>query len=87
MPDGQFAGGLGDLMVLTLANILNTPITLFTSIENMPLLCVTPTTQAADTTHFLPICTQTLMRKVTDVLVSGNPRISRMGVLKNKCAR
>ena len=30
MPDGEFAGDLGDLMMLTLANILNTPITLFT---------------------------------------------------------
>lgn len=50
MSDGEFTGDLGDLMVLTSSNLLNTQTTLFTSIANMPLLCVTPTMQAADTT-------------------------------------
>lgn len=47
---GQFSGDLGDLMVLTLANILNTPITLLTSVVNMPLLCILPIQQASDST-------------------------------------
>ena len=47
---GEFAGDLGDLMVLTLANILNTPITLLTSVINMPVLCILPIQQASDST-------------------------------------
>ena len=39
---GQFGGELGDLMVVTLSNILNYPIAIFTSVANMPLLCITP---------------------------------------------
>lgn len=39
---GHFTGDAGDLMVLTLANILGTPITLFTSLQNMPVICVMP---------------------------------------------
>ena len=39
---GQFSGDLGDLMVLTLANILHMPITVFTSVANMPVICITP---------------------------------------------
>ena len=31
-------------MILTLANVLHIPITVFTSISNMPVLCVLPTT-------------------------------------------
>ena len=33
---------VGDLMAVTLANILNHPIVIFTSSPNMPLLCLTP---------------------------------------------
>ena len=43
LADGEFSGDIGDLMVLTLANILGIPLTIFTSVENMPVLCVTPT--------------------------------------------
>ena len=43
LQDGYFSGDAGDLMVLTLANILLIPVTIFTSIENMPVLCVLPT--------------------------------------------
>ena len=39
-----FAGDAGDLMILTLANVLHMAITVFTSIENMPVLCILPTT-------------------------------------------
>lgn len=42
LESGHFEGELGDLMVLTLANVLNIPIVLFTSVPNMPVLCVTP---------------------------------------------
>ena len=45
---GQFTGDLGDLMVLTLANVLHMPITIFTSVVNMPVVCITPTMQVAD---------------------------------------
>ena len=39
---GEFGGDLGDLMVVTLANILNHPIVIFSSAPNMPLICLTP---------------------------------------------
>ncbi len=39
LADGEFSGDIVDLMVLTLSNILVIPIT---SVENMPVLCVTP---------------------------------------------
>lgn len=45
---GQFTGDLGDLMVLTLVNVLHMPITIFTSVVNMPVICITPTMQVAD---------------------------------------
>ena len=35
-------------MVLTLANVLHMPITIFTSVVNMPVICITPTMQVAD---------------------------------------
>ena len=49
LQDGHFAGDAGDLMVLTLANVLGLPITIFTSIHNMPVLCVMPTSQTITT--------------------------------------
>ena len=39
---GEFAGNLGDLMVVTLSNILHVPIVLFTTITNLPVVCITP---------------------------------------------
>ena len=39
---GQFGGELGDLIVVTLANVLQHPIIVFTSVSNMPVLCFTP---------------------------------------------
>ena len=44
LQSGHYTGDLGDLMILTLANVLHIPITVFTSISNMPVLCVLPTT-------------------------------------------
>lgn len=38
-------------MVLTLANVLQIPITIFTSIPNMPVFCIMPTTQTATSTQ------------------------------------
>ena len=40
---GQFSGDVGDLMLMTLSNVLSMPITLFTSVPNMPTLCIIPT--------------------------------------------
>ena len=40
---GEFSGDLGDLVVTALSNVLHSPIILFTSIDNLPLLVVTPT--------------------------------------------
>ena len=51
LASGIFEGDLGDLMVLTIANILHCPITLFTSINDMPIICITPTVETMDTTH------------------------------------
>lgn len=46
---GEFAGNLGDLMVVTLSNILHTPIAILISIPNLPLICITPVTQVEST--------------------------------------
>ena len=51
LQSGQYTGDLGDLMVLTLANMLNIPITVFTSVNNMPVLCIMPTTQSVLSTQ------------------------------------
>ena len=42
LQSGHFSVNVGDLMV---ANILQMPITIFTSVPNMPILCIMPTTQ------------------------------------------
>ena len=42
MQSGQFTGEVGDLMVFTLSNILQSPIAIFTSIPNLPVICITP---------------------------------------------
>ena len=39
---GEFAGDLGDLIVVTLANILHLPIAVFTNIPNLSILCIVP---------------------------------------------
>lgn len=39
---GTFAGDIGDLVVRALANVLKIPIVVFTSVENMPTIVVTP---------------------------------------------
>ncbi len=46
---GEFAGNLGDLMVVTLSNVLHIPIAIFTSIPNLPIICITPVTQVEST--------------------------------------
>lgn len=51
LQDGHFAGDAGDLMVLTLANVLSMSIPVFTSIQNMPVICVMPTSQTITTTE------------------------------------
>ena len=51
LQSGHFAGCVGDLMVLTLANVLQMPITILTSVPNMPLLCIMPTMQSTLTTQ------------------------------------
>ena len=42
MASGVFAGQLGDLMVIILANIISHPIVILTSVPNMPVLCISP---------------------------------------------
>ena len=49
LQDGYFTSDAGDLMVLTLSNVLQIPITIFTSIHNMPIICVLPTSGATIT--------------------------------------
>ena len=56
LQSGTFSGELGDLMVLTLANILQMPITIFTSIEQMPILCVMPKISIVTTTPIFLLC-------------------------------
>ncbi len=51
LQSGHYSGCAGDLMVLTLANILQMPITIFTSVSNMPLVCVMPTSLTMLTTQ------------------------------------
>ena len=49
LQSGCFSGNVGDLMVLTISNVLLMPITIFTSIPNMPVLCIMPTTEITGT--------------------------------------
>lgn len=46
---GEFAGNLGDLMVVTLSNVLHLPIMIFTTITNLPVICITPVTNIEST--------------------------------------
>lgn len=46
---GEFGGSLGDLMVMTIANIIKMPLLLFTNVENMPIMVITPSLTVADT--------------------------------------
>ena len=54
----HFSWYLGDLIVLTLASILQIPITVFTTVQNMPLLCIMPTTQITSITPIFLTYTQ-----------------------------
>ena len=49
LDSGEFDGDLGDLMVLTLSNILHVPITIFSNIPNLGLVCISPTTDVHST--------------------------------------
>ena len=40
--NGEFAGDLGELMVMTVANILHIPLLIITNIQNMPVLVMSP---------------------------------------------
>jgi len=46
---GEFAGELGDLMVMIIANIIRLPLLLFTNVENIPILVITPSLSIAET--------------------------------------
>ena len=46
---GEFGGALGDLMVMTIANIIRMPLLLFTNVGNMPIMVITPSLTVADT--------------------------------------
>lgn len=45
---GEFAGDVGDLVIAALSNVLHSPIVLFTSIVNMPILVLTPSHEPMD---------------------------------------
>ena len=51
LQNGVYAGDTGDLMVLTLSNILRLPITIVTSVQNMPVVCVMPTSSSVISTQ------------------------------------
>ena len=84
LQDGQSLGDAGDLMVLTLANVLGMPITVFTSVQNMPVLCIMPTSQSvaieqplflAFTQHgaghydaVIPISASQMLQPTTDIV-------------------
>ena len=42
---GVFGGALGDAMPLALSNVLQLPIVIFTSIENFPVIAISPRQQ------------------------------------------
>ena len=44
LQSGYFMGELGNTMPLALSNVLSTPLMLFTSMETMPVLLITPST-------------------------------------------
>ena len=49
---GHFMGGLGNLMPLAMANILGSPLIIFSSLETMPVILITPaSTTALPTIH------------------------------------
>ena len=54
LDDTHFSGAAGDLMVLTLANVLQLPINIFMSVSNMPLVCILPTNNSLISTS--PLC-------------------------------
>ena len=53
LDDTQFSGSAGDLMVLTLANVLQIPMNIFMSVSNMPLVCILPTNNSLISTSSL----------------------------------
>ena len=85
LQNGHYTRDVGDLMVLTLANVLNIPITVFTSVINMPVLCVMPTTQCVISTQPLFLAfTQTgpgHYDAVIETTRTSNPTAKK----RNKC--
>ena len=47
--NGEFAGELGDLMVMAIVNILRIPLLVVTNIQNMPVLLTTPSLSVSET--------------------------------------
>ena len=54
LDSSQFSGNAGDLMAFPIANVLQLPITIFTSAQNMPIICILPTTTSLISTK--PLC-------------------------------
>ena len=42
LDNGEFTGELGDLVIAALSNVLQSPIVVFTSIQYLPVLVITP---------------------------------------------
>lgn len=43
LKDGEFMGEIGNLVIKELCNVLQTPISLFTSVKGLPIIVSTPT--------------------------------------------
>ena len=48
---GQFSGEVGDLVLTAMCNVLKTPIVVFSSISDVPVIVITPTTGTATTSE------------------------------------
>ena len=46
LDDAHFSGSAGDLMALSIANVIQMPLTIFSPAQNMPLICIMPTTSS-----------------------------------------
>lgn len=81
---GTFAGDIGDLVVRALANALKVPIVVFTSVENMPTIVVTPPNVVTENVQPLHLATM-LMGLATMMLLFGSHQIrSQSSYLKKE---
>lgn len=88
LQSGQFSGDVGDLMLLTIANVLSIPVTVFTSVQNLPLLCVMPTSDLVISPQPLFVAyTQNGPGHYDAVIPKPERKISAQKMLKCNCGR